>query len=144
MRFSPLDPEMFRMQAGIALAHLLAGRFDAASSWAEKSFRDLPTFLLAVAIIAASHALAGRQPEAQRAMQHLRKLDPALRVSNLEFCRFRCAEQITSRGSLTASGKPDCRTDREFGLCCIEVRLWHTSPVRGAASAFGGRTDRLP
>ena len=60
MRFSPLDPEMFRMQAGMALAHLFAGRFESASSWAEKAYRDLPSFLLVVAIIAASHALAGR------------------------------------------------------------------------------------
>ena len=83
MRFSPLDPEMFRMQAGMALAHLFAGRFDAASSWAEKAYRDLPSFLMVVGIIAASHALAGRSDEAQRAMSHLRQLDPALRVSNL-------------------------------------------------------------
>jgi hypothetical protein len=27
MRFSPLDPEMFRMQAGMAMSHLFAGRF---------------------------------------------------------------------------------------------------------------------
>ena len=84
MRLSPLDPEMHRMQAGMALAHLLAGRFDTASSWAEKSFRNLPTFLLAVSIIATSHALAGRMDEARRAMEHLRRLDPALRVSNLK------------------------------------------------------------
>jgi tetratricopeptide (TPR) repeat protein len=32
MRFSPLDPEMYRMQAGIAMSHLFAGRFDAALS----------------------------------------------------------------------------------------------------------------
>ena len=38
MRFSPLDPEMFRMQAGMALAHLFAGRFESASSWAEKAY----------------------------------------------------------------------------------------------------------
>ena len=44
MRLSPLDPEMYRMQAGTALAHLFAGRFDEASSWAEKAFRDLPSF----------------------------------------------------------------------------------------------------
>ena len=83
MRLSPLDPEMFRMQAGMAMAHLFAGRFDAASSWAEKAFRRLPSFLLVVGIIAASHALAGRTDEAQRAMQHLRELDPTLRISNL-------------------------------------------------------------
>jgi TolB-like protein/Tfp pilus assembly protein PilF len=84
MRLSPLDPEMFRMQTGMAFAHLLAGRFDAASSWAEKSFRDLPTFLFTVSIIAASHAFAGRMQEAQGAMDRLRRLDPGLRISNLK------------------------------------------------------------
>ena len=83
MRLSPLDPEMVRMQTGMAMAHLLAGRFDMASSWAEKASGDMPDFLLAVGIIAASHALAGRTDEAQRAMSHLRGLDPALRIANL-------------------------------------------------------------
>src|SRR3546814_511622 len=40
IRLSPLDPEMYRMQAGMAVAHLFAGRFDTASSWAEKAFRS--------------------------------------------------------------------------------------------------------
>ena len=83
MRLSPLDPEMYRMQAGMAVAHLFAGRFDAASSWAEKAFRDLPSFLMVVSIIAASHALAGRTDEARRAMDHLRQIDSTLRISNL-------------------------------------------------------------
>jgi TolB-like protein len=83
MRFSPLDPEMFRMQAGMALSHLLAGRFDMAASWAEQSFRQSPTFLAVVAIIAASHALAGRTGQAQTAIEHLRKLDPTFRISSL-------------------------------------------------------------
>jgi TolB-like protein len=84
MRLSPLDPEMYRMQAGTALAHLFAGRFDAASSWAEKASRDLPSFLIPASIIAASHALAGRTDEARRAMNHLRQLDSTLRISSLE------------------------------------------------------------
>jgi hypothetical protein len=83
MRLSPLDPEMYRMQAGMAIAHLFAGRFEAASSWAEKAFRDLPSFLMVVGIIAASHALAGRMDEARRAMDHLHQLDATLRISNL-------------------------------------------------------------
>jgi tetratricopeptide (TPR) repeat protein len=58
MRLSPLDPEMYRMQAGTAVAHMFAGRFETASAWAEKAFRDLPSFLVAVVIVAASHALA--------------------------------------------------------------------------------------
>jgi TolB-like protein len=84
MRLSPLDPEMVRMQAGTAMAHLFAGRFDAASSWAEKAMRDLPGFLLATGIVAASHALAGRTDEARQALRHLRGLDPELRISNLK------------------------------------------------------------
>jgi TolB-like protein len=83
MRLNPLDPEMYRMQAGMAAAHLFVGRFDAASSWAEKASRDLPSFLLAASLIAASHALAGRTDEARRAMDHLRELDPTLRIASL-------------------------------------------------------------
>jgi TolB-like protein len=83
MRLSPLDPESYRMQAGMAMAHMFEGRLDAAASWADKAFRDLPSFLLVAAIVAASHALTGRMEEGRRAMDHLGALDPALRISNL-------------------------------------------------------------
>ena len=83
MRLSPLDPELYRMQAGMALAHLFIGDPDTALSWAEKAVRDLPDFMLAISVLAASHALAGRLSEAQRAVHQLRQLDPALRLSNL-------------------------------------------------------------
>jgi TolB-like protein len=109
MRLSPLDPEMYRMQAGMALAHLFAGRFDAASSWAEKAFRHLPTFLMVVSIIAASHALAARQDEAQRAMKHLRQLDPTLRVSSLaDWLPFHRPEHLSLfSDGLRKAGLPD-------------------------------------
>ena len=83
LRLSPLDPEVYRMQAGMAMAHLFVGRFDTASSLAEQVFRHLPSFLMPVGVIAASHALAGRQHEAERAMTRLRELDPTLRLSTL-------------------------------------------------------------
>jgi tetratricopeptide (TPR) repeat protein len=83
MRLSPVDPEPYRMQAGIAMAHLFAGRLDDASTWAEKAYRNLPSFLMVVAIIAATRALSGRQEEARRAMDELRQLDPTLRISTL-------------------------------------------------------------
>jgi tetratricopeptide (TPR) repeat protein len=84
VRLSPLDPEMFRMQVGMALANFFSGRFDAASAWAEKALGNLPSLLVAVALLAASHALAGRIDEALQAMQRLRVLDPSLRISNLK------------------------------------------------------------
>ncbi|WP_194722084.1 winged helix-turn-helix domain-containing protein [Noviherbaspirillum malthae] len=83
MSLSPLDPELYRMQAGMAAAHLFLGRFDAASSWAEKAVRDLSSLLLAVAILAASNAHAGRIAEARSAMEKLRQLDPALRLADI-------------------------------------------------------------
>lgn len=84
MRLSPLDTEMFRMQTGVALAHLMARRFDEACAWAEKAFRDMPRFALPVTAIAASCALAGRMEEAQQAMAEVRRLDPTLRLSTLQ------------------------------------------------------------
>ena len=94
MRLSPLDPEVVRMQAGMALAHMLAGRFDVASSWAEKAARELPSFGLARAILAASEAHAGRQETAERAVLRLRQLDPGLRISNLSYLPFRRQEDM--------------------------------------------------
>lgn len=84
VRLSPLDPEMFRMQAGIALAHFCAGRFDAAAAAAEKALGNLPDLLIALTLLAASQALAGRPEEARQALQRLQKLQPAARVSSLK------------------------------------------------------------
>jgi len=66
------------------LAHLLAGRFDEASSWAERAFREEPNYHPAAIVTAASHALAGRTQEARQAMERLRQIDPTLRISNLK------------------------------------------------------------
>ncbi len=84
MRLSPLDPELYRMQAGIGMAHLFAGHIEEASRWAELSYRNLPSFLMVIGLIAATRALSGRIGEAQQAMAQLRELDPSLRISNLK------------------------------------------------------------
>jgi len=109
MRLSPLDPEMVRMEAGTALAHLLARRFDLASSWGARSLSRLPSFLLATVVIAASHALAHRMDEAQQAMQHLQRLDPALRISNLKdwLALKRREDRATLAEGLGKAGLPE-------------------------------------
>ena len=84
MRLSPVDPELYRMQAGIAMAHLFAGRFETASLWADQAQRNLPSFLMAVATGAASQALSGRTEDARRTMDRLRELSPVLRLSSLK------------------------------------------------------------
>jgi TolB-like protein len=84
MRLSPIDPLMFMMQSGTALAHFLAGRYGEASSWSEKALLQKANSHLALRLAAASSALAGRMEEAQNAVARLRQLDPALRVSDLK------------------------------------------------------------
>ena len=113
MRLSPLDPETYRMQAGMAAAHLLARRFETASSWAAKSLGRMPNFLLAVTIITASHALAGQMDEARRAMQHLRRLDPKFGISHL---RESCSDPTAGR-SHHVRGWP--AKSRAAGVSCI-------------------------
>jgi adenylate cyclase len=83
MRLSPLDPLIGWMQVATAHAHVFAGRYDVASSWAEMALRDRPDHLNALRIAAANNALAGRLEQAQKALARLRELDPARRVSNL-------------------------------------------------------------
>jgi len=82
IRLSPLDPFTFLAYSLIAGAHMHAGRYDEASSWAEKGLWQQPNASSA-RTAAASHALAGRLDQAHKAMARLREIDPTLRVSDL-------------------------------------------------------------
>ncbi|QRM32001.1 winged helix-turn-helix domain-containing protein [Microvirga sp. VF16] len=108
-RLSPLDPELPRMQTGMALAHMLAGSYDLASLWAGRALRELPSFVLAAGIVAASEALAGRMNEAERAIRDLRKLDPSRRISNLsDWVQLRRPEDLDLfADGLRRSGLPE-------------------------------------
>jgi TolB-like protein/class 3 adenylate cyclase len=83
MRLSPLDPLTFIMQMGVAFAHFFAGRYDDASSWAEKALGEKPNYHPALRIAAASSALAGRLQEAQNKIARSLQLNPTPQISNL-------------------------------------------------------------
>jgi TolB-like protein len=84
MRLNPLDPLTFIMQMGIAFAYFFAGRYDDASSWAEKALREKPEYHPALRVAAASNALAGRMDEARSAMTRSVRLYPTPHISNLK------------------------------------------------------------
>jgi tetratricopeptide (TPR) repeat protein len=109
MRLSPLDHQVFAMQAAIASAHFCAGRYEEACSWAKKSLQETPNFLPALRITAASNALAGRLAEAQKAMVCVRQIDPTLRVSNLkDWFAFRRLEDLARiEEGLRKAGLPE-------------------------------------
>jgi TolB-like protein/class 3 adenylate cyclase len=109
MRLSPQDPQMFAMQSATALAHFIAGRYDAASSWAEAALRQRSNFLMALGIAAASGVLAGKTEQAQKAMARLRELNPALRMSNVKtWMPFRRSEDYSRWAEgLARAGLPE-------------------------------------
>jgi TolB-like protein len=83
MRMSPLDPLLFALYGGIALAHFFAEQYDDAAEWAERASRQQAGYHAALRIAAASNALRGNSEAAARAVTELRALDPELRVSNV-------------------------------------------------------------
>jgi TolB-like protein/class 3 adenylate cyclase len=84
IRLSPLDPWVIGMRVGTAHAHFFLGRYDEATSWAAMALQDNPDLPPGLRIDAASNAMAGRPVQAHKAIDRLRQLNPALRVSNLK------------------------------------------------------------
>jgi hypothetical protein len=83
MRLDPLAPGLFYVQAAIAYGHFFAGRYGEASSWAERSIQ-VQISPVALRVLAASLALAGKLEAARDAAVRLMQLDPALRVSQIK------------------------------------------------------------
>jgi hypothetical protein len=83
MRLSPLDPSFLAMRSGIAHANFFLGNYDEAASWAAMSLQDDPDFLPSLRIEAASHAMAGQEEPARKAVTRLHQLQPELRISIL-------------------------------------------------------------
>jgi tetratricopeptide (TPR) repeat protein len=109
VRLSPRDPFNFIAQTAYAMAHFFAGRYDESVSWAEKALRDHPDYQLVLRIFAAANALAGRNQAATRALERLRQLDPALRVSNIKdrFPLRRSGDIARFADGLRAAGLPE-------------------------------------
>jgi tetratricopeptide (TPR) repeat protein len=84
LRLNPNDPHSYSMYLAMAEAHLFAGRFDEAVSWAQNAVQEKPDFRVAAIVAAASYALAGRAEEANRAITQVRQLDATLRMDNLQ------------------------------------------------------------
>jgi TolB-like protein len=109
MRLSPLGPDMERMEVGTAMAYLLSGRTEDALSWAEKASRHMSDQALPISILAAIYTRAGRGNEARLAMQQLRQLDPALRLSKLnEWLPFQRPQDLDNfADALREAGLPE-------------------------------------
>ena len=109
LRLSPQDPHIYHMLAAVAYAHFISGRDQDALSWATKALRVQPDYQSAMRIFAASSALTGLQQQAESEMARMRKLHPALRISNLHDLIPLCRQEDLSRlaEGLRRAGLPE-------------------------------------
>jgi tetratricopeptide (TPR) repeat protein len=84
MRLSPLDHFANFTYAGMASAHIFAGRYEEATSWARKAIHEQPHWATSVRAAVIAYALSDRIAEAREARARLHEIDPALRLGNLE------------------------------------------------------------
>lgn len=83
LHLSPMDPDVFIMETGIAHAHFFAGCYRLAQQWAQKALVKKPDWKSALRIVAAAAALDGRPTEARCACNRLMELHPGFRLSRL-------------------------------------------------------------
>jgi TolB-like protein/Flp pilus assembly protein TadD len=110
MRLSPLDPLTYFACAGMAFAHVFAGHYDEATSWATKALHEQPNWATALRVAAIANALSDRMVEARMTMACLREVDPALRLSNVDRVApplRRAEDRIRFTESLRKAGLPE-------------------------------------
>jgi tetratricopeptide (TPR) repeat protein len=109
MRLNPLDPIFQRMQIGTVAAHLLAGRYEQSSLFAQAALQQHPNYLPLLRVAAASYALAGKMTEAKKTVARICQLDPTSTLSRaVDFAPFRRPEDISRyRDALQKAGLPE-------------------------------------
>src|SRR5712691_11197356 len=81
MRLSPLDPLGYLFTCGLAFAHVIAGRYEEAMEWADRSLRELPRFRTAVNMKVILCAHLGRIEEAREWLGRLLEIVPGLTIA---------------------------------------------------------------
>jgi len=103
------DRLIFKIHAATAYAHFFRGRYEDALRGAGNALRVRPNYLTALRAAGASHMLAGRAEKARQCVEEVRRLDPALRMSNLAgLLPFRRTQDFTRwADALHTAGLPD-------------------------------------
>jgi TolB-like protein len=81
MRLSPLDPLDFRVSGGLGFAHLIAGHYEEALQWVDRTLREQPRYTVAVRMKAVLCAHLDRIEEARDWVKRVLELQPGLTIS---------------------------------------------------------------
>jgi tetratricopeptide (TPR) repeat protein len=83
VRLSPLDALAYLGSLGFALAHFMAGRYEEASAWCDKTLHERPDFPPALRMKAATCGLLGRLEEGRAWVKRLLAVIPDTTVCSL-------------------------------------------------------------
>jgi len=92
IRLSPLDLLAHHFYTGMGWAHLFAGHYDEAASWARRAALEKPGWAPTARVETIACALAGRMEEAREALVRMLVIDPDLRLSKLTLMNWRRVE----------------------------------------------------
>ncbi len=81
MRLSPLDPFARIFSIGTGLAHLMAGRYEEAMEWADRSLREQPDYGVGIRLKVVALAHLGRIGEAREALKRLLELQRGFTIA---------------------------------------------------------------
>jgi adenylate cyclase len=97
MRLSPLDPHGPSIKSGLAGAHLVAGRYEEAVEWADRTLHEQPHHSPSLRVKVVSLAQLGRIDEARHWLRSLLELQPDLTIAWYERfgARFLPPETLT-------------------------------------------------
>ena len=81
MRLSPLDPLGYLFSCGLAFAHTIAGEYEEAMEWADRSLRELPRYRTAINMKVILCAHLGRLDDAHNWLGRLLEIVPGLTIA---------------------------------------------------------------
>ena len=84
LRMSPHDPQNAIFNVGIAIAHYMSGRYDAAIAACRAAFQQRSGMVRGTRVYIASLAQAGRLGEARVALAHMKETNPDLSIAWIE------------------------------------------------------------
>ena len=83
IRLSPRDPELFHFFVAIGIAHFVAGRYDEAVAWAEKSVRARPSIPGPLRLLTTSLAHLDRVDEAREVFKRVLEITPHVSATGI-------------------------------------------------------------
>ncbi len=84
VRLSPFDPFGYLFTGGLAIAHSIAGRYQEAMKWVDRSLREQETFFISVRYKVALCGLLGQPEEGRKWLRRLLELRPGFTIATFD------------------------------------------------------------